>query len=535
MTFHIGELVEHETLGLGKVKKLERNNVYVDFSKAEDYFISLDQAPQHLRPYRFLGTNDVVRHNTYGIGIVRKAEPLEVTIEFTLAGEKTLDWEIAERRCVPRSQGGLAEYLFEHRQDAFNLSKDDPKLLVKLALVDLEREARTDDIKRELTLYGFLSDNDWASWWKNVAPSLRKDPIFDTTDSRRQIYRLREEPKTRWDELLDTFNNSEDFTERFRLAKRIHEKYTKKLTLDQIDTLATYFINCIEDSNYTYAEKVQSYLILRKFRPDFEYDVNDLIQPGLDLSNIVHSADAEEIIEMVNQRDGWETILQTGLSSKAPKIRDFCLDALTKAEKWDKIEGSLEKLISKLPQNGDIFLWLVGNYFEQDYPLSLQPHFLMLHVFDLFGHSKYEQKAIDLITNQEHLQLIIAKTEDKTLQEFLEKCFKSNEISVFVKELILSLLEEQQKDELLGYFSTLVGKELKQTELIEMSQQEYDIMVEKFDHHLDVELIEVTKKLASETDTSSDFKALRKRQNLIINRIHHLKQTLKNCRVIETN
>ncbi|OQY29610.1 MAG: hypothetical protein B6244_03200 [Candidatus Cloacimonetes bacterium 4572_55] len=531
--FHIGEQVVHESLGLGQISNIEMDNIHINFGTIKDYFISLHQAEQHIKPYRFLEQKDVVRHPTYGIGLVKKTSPLDVEIEFTIAGYKKMDWILTERRCTKLAKDGLGRYLFDHRRKAFGVTKKDPKLLVSLVLLDLGREARTDDIHRELTLYGFLEESGWASWWKNASTLLRQDPLFDTTDSRRQIYRIREHPKSPCEELIERFEKSASFNEKFRVVKQVQDKHSKNLTTEQTDILSQYFIDILDDESADLAKKLQSSMILRKLRPDYEVDPENFIKPGLNLSQVIHSGDAEEALDLVGESPGWEGILLTGLNSKAPKIRKRCLEQLIAHEKWEYIDEALSKLIEELPKNGDIFLWLTLSSFQNEHPLESNPPLkLVEEILNMLDQTRYKQKALKAISSPLHLKQVILHTEKQKLHKFLEKYIQHKDISFFKKEQILSVLEELGEESLLSYFSKVIGKQVSRTDLIQLTQEEYDMMLEKFDRHIDVDLIEITQNIAAGDPDSSSYKSSVKRQQLLINRIQHLKQTLKNCRIL---
>ena len=94
-------------------------------------------------------------------------------------------------------------------------------------------------------------------------------------------------------------------------------------------------------------------------------------------------------------------------------------------------------------------------------------------------------------------------------------------------------MEDKEKDNQVTYFSTLLGKQIKKTDIIQLTQEEFDAMEKKLDHHIDDELVDVTKKLAAADSKSPNLKKLKNRQQVVIKRIQHLKQTLKNSRIIE--
>ena len=97
---------------------------------------------------------------------------------------------------------------------------------------------------------------------------------------------------------------------------------------------------------------------------------------------------------------------------------------------------------------------------ENNHPVEYRPIDLMKAVFTLLGIQKHQQFAIEIASKENFLRRIIESTEDQELQEFLEIYFRSNKLSIFIKELILSLLEEQEKDYMLSYFSNVIGKQL---------------------------------------------------------------------------
>ena len=55
-----GDYVSHTDLGIGKIIKIGRNNVYIQFSKAKDYFINKNKAESKIKKHYFFQVGDYV-------------------------------------------------------------------------------------------------------------------------------------------------------------------------------------------------------------------------------------------------------------------------------------------------------------------------------------------------------------------------------------------------------------------------------------------------------------------------------------------
>ena len=89
-----GDYVSHTDLGIGKIIKIGRNNVYIQFSKAKDYFINKNKAESKIKKHYFFQVGDYVRHKRWGVGKITDLDENLVFVNDAFA--KMLKYDLEE-------------------------------------------------------------------------------------------------------------------------------------------------------------------------------------------------------------------------------------------------------------------------------------------------------------------------------------------------------------------------------------------------------------------------------------------------------
>lgn len=548
MKLRTGEKVEHSQYGVGRVVRTEKKGVVIEFPAQPNYFLTWDAIKDKLIPYYPVKTGDYVYHPIRGVGKVENATPEDgVDVSFKREKVKGMAWSIAEKlETIPAD--GIRAALYDDEEKVKTMMEENPTELIALVLIDCNREAKTDEIKRLLIQQKLLKLQDWDKWWKSATPKLREDPHFDTSLSQKQIYRLREKPKPLYEEIYERFQQQDNFEEKYRTIKTLIDEHFTELDDTSKSQIHSYLSNTIVDENIDTAFRVEAYFLAERLAQKSEkHGVpaagEQLFDQMIDISKLFYTADAERVLNMVKDKSRWVDIYISALDASAVRIRKTALKMLVKAEKWDELNLLLDIYIEQLSENPELCVWFINELLTHHLKKAIQ-HFDVKRILERFldylketrsdKKNKYREKIYTLVVDHRILTVFIGENSDEIIEKFLERYLTSDSIRIHDQEQVMDILETQNRmhimEKLAHYFEDAIQLR-KNTEKQKVSAEEYEEMQTRFENLLMEELPRITREMAATRDEKgekdSHYLALWDKQRFILTQIQRVKEIIK--------
>jgi len=197
--------------------------------------------------------NEYIEHWENGVGKITKIHKESVVIDFAKLGEIVFQKERTTyfKKLNP---AGLLVQAYENLEHIQTLIDQESTEIIKLLIYDedkgKDRKIERSRIKALLTRakptdrgwrrdFGLVDEDNWKKWWANVSKKLKKDPWFDT--SSKLFIILREKPASK----------IQNIYERFVVEKRLN----KKLSIcDQL------IRTCKEDEDQSILREVEEFI-----------------------------------------------------------------------------------------------------------------------------------------------------------------------------------------------------------------------------------------------------------------------------------
>ncbi|RMH70053.1 MAG: hypothetical protein D6675_10500 [Gemmatimonadetes bacterium] len=544
MKYHAGDRVEHPDLGKGWVVKTDRKGITIDFPSQKGYYLTWNVVNDKIQPYQHVKEGDYVYHTIRGVGKVLRTTETSVDVKFQRETITGMAWKIAEK-LEPIPADGLRAALLDDPDKIKQMVKEKPTDIVALVLMDFNRQARTDDIKRLLVQQKLLKPQQWDKWWRSVTPLLREDPHFDTSQSQRQIYALREAPKPLHEEIYERFLQQDQIENKLRIIKTLIEDHFDDLD-DKIRAQChTYLADQIMNTEEEKALRIQAYFLAEKLaQKSPQHGVPEageaLFEGAVDVSKLLYTADAERVLTLVREKPNWADVYLTALEASAVRIRRMALKELVRAGKWEEINMALEMYAEQVTENPNTFTWLATELLTQhlknhihnmDMKLIL---YKLVNMLDWIPAGKSRENVYTLVVNRNILNRFIGEFDDNVVEKFLETYLTSSSIRIHDQEQVMDILEMQNRVHILETLSHYFEDALhsrKSMEKQKVTAAEYKEMEDRFEMLLMEELPKITREMAAAREEKgtkdSHYLTLWDKQRFLLTQIQRVREMLR--------
>ncbi len=146
---------------------------------------------------------ELVRHETWGMGEVVEVRPrtLEVAVDFARRKGHAFGLELAEKLITRVPTDSFDGRKFKEPQALAKLAEDDPIALLKLVMRNRRTAQKGRDFKTELCP-DIVPEAAWSRFWSNARGVLLKDPYVEAGTGTNAEYKLREQALSRSDEFI---------------------------------------------------------------------------------------------------------------------------------------------------------------------------------------------------------------------------------------------------------------------------------------------------------------------------------------------
>ncbi|MDR2660222.1 MAG: transcription elongation factor GreA [Spirochaetaceae bacterium] len=221
IAFDKGNFVYHRTWGVGRIAKVEGDDIVIDFSKKRAHSMSLKMAVDALQ---------------------------------TL--EKTHIWVLK----ATMSKEKLHEKI-----------KNDPEWTLKTIIKSYDNFCDIKRIKSEL-VPSVLSLGEWASWSTKAHNILKDNPLFGVSSDNINVHTVRERSLSKEEKLYNEFKAEKKFFNRLSLIREyVHEIKNIEPDSEHFNEMTAFFAGYLKPNMPVNEHTVTSYLLLKDLAGSFDF------------------------------------------------------------------------------------------------------------------------------------------------------------------------------------------------------------------------------------------------------------------------
>ena len=212
IAFDRGNFVFHRTWGVGRINKVQGDDIVIDFSRQRGHEMSLKMAVNALQT--------LSKDHIWVLKATMKKENLHDKVK------KDISWAL---KTVIKSFGNFA---------------------------DLKR------IKQEL-VPSALSEDEWRNWGPKAREILKTDPSFGFSPENADIYTVRERPISVEEKLYNEFKGAKNFFERAQIIRTFTAGKNAELDSEYFVEMYSYFTGFLKSYNLVNEQVVASFLLVK--------------------------------------------------------------------------------------------------------------------------------------------------------------------------------------------------------------------------------------------------------------------------------
>lgn len=375
-----------------------------------DLFRALERFEQFI----YCDEGEAFEHQSFGIGVVESVEPERhcATIRFAGKAPKEFTFEGVRDFLKKIERGSFraerlrgAEPL---KQRAFNA----PAEFVRFVLKDHPDGLTQIDFKN-LLLDGCFSRDEWEQWWAANRRTIRRDPYIDWGRGGRGVLRLRTQPKTYYEGVIEDFRESDSST-RLALISEVNKHIREEpppqdFSGNLLDILRTEFQTLSEEEvENVLAGRLERVYLARELAGVFdaltlpaEFDEAALLAQAddpasliLSLSALEFQCRAVETLTAANLTQATQVCARL-LPQASPRFAQWLVERLIAQGEIAAVSSAFEQIVRSPGRNPETFLWAARQFFADKYAaLSIDVAFHDV-IRELAAFLKENQNQID--------------------------------------------------------------------------------------------------------------------------------------------
>ena len=238
-------------------------------------------------------------------------------------------------------------------------------------------------MKDELTDGDLLNSRDWTKWWNKVKKKIKVNPHFHLKE---KSVAYRQEPVSFADEVIDRFEDAEDFEHRLNIANELlATDANKQVSAEKYEEVASYFrqqsvLNIKNNPGAVSESLIMLYRIYKHIKKAGDKDALKKLDEKIASTDIVSQAFGEIILpenqklffdEVMNTyKDNWVSFAKDICLTPLTKVHDIIISELIRLKNVDVINSIISTLIEHYRDYPDVFVWMSKNLLSDSWKID---------------------------------------------------------------------------------------------------------------------------------------------------------------------
>jgi transcription elongation factor GreA len=262
------ELVECVREKYAKHSQLEE---YIKMSNLAQSWRNVHEAIADFEKHIAFDTGNFVFHRTWGVGRIGKVEGDEITIDFAKKRGHTMSLKMA----VSALQTLAKDHIWvlkatQKKEKLHEKVKDDPAWTLKTIIRSFDNSCDMKRIKAEL-VPGILSTGEWTTWSTKARDILKSDPNFGVNPDKIDEYIVRERPISVEEKLFNQFKAERNFFDRLQTLRDYLNVTDAEPDSEYFSEMFNYFAGYLKSYNQVNEQVIASYLFVKDLVGRFPY------------------------------------------------------------------------------------------------------------------------------------------------------------------------------------------------------------------------------------------------------------------------
>ncbi|QQO08179.1 transcription elongation factor GreA [Breznakiella homolactica] len=533
---------------------------YIKISNLSQSWRNVHEAIQDFEKHIAFDKGNFVFHRTWGVGRIAKVQGDEIVIDFA----KKRNHSMALKMAVDALQTLSKNHIWvlkatQKKEKLHDRVKDDPTWALKTIIKSFGNSCDLKRVKAEL-VPSVLSPGEWTTWNTKARAILKSDPSFGVSPDNIDLYVVRDRPISIEEKLYNQFKAEKNFFDRVNTLRTFVSQKEIELDSEFFTEMFNYFTAYLRSYSQVNEQVLASYLLVKDLVGRYPHLNTGLQFNFLDIFDGID--DIPSIFENLKDTKLKEEFLHH-IKLFVPDwadiyIRLFPYVLLTSIIVSLEKEGYEQKLVSMVQScfenyrdNKEAVVWIYRNLREEPWfaaaNISEEKQLItLIHILDLsFREIENHRDTTENRKINKQAQTILFK--DGTLKSFLMKADPDTINRIYtliddVKDLdpaeklnIRSVIVDRFPD--FKFYGDETEKTVSSRSLI-VTMAMYQEKQKQIQYIMDVEVPANSKEIAVALDQgdlreNAEYKAAKEKQEILNSTVAKLKDEIERAQLFD--
>jgi transcription elongation factor GreA len=589
-----------ETVECFKIKYAGHSQLeeYIRVSNLADDWRNVHEAILDFEKHIAFDKGNFVYHRAWGVGRIAKVEGDEIVIDFAKkrAHGMSLKMAVSALQTLPKDHIWTLKALWT-KEKLHSKVKEDIRWALNIIIKSFDNRCSIKQIKAEL-VPSVLALNEWTAWHNKAKDFLKaKDtiedpPFFGVDPDDINIYIVRDRPISMEEKLFNEFKAERKFFNRVDILRKFIRQQDIENQSDLLNEMLDYFIGFLKSSNQeNKPEFVASYLIIKdiskripelsvnlqlnfntifqsiekinKLYTDLKYKDKDDEEKDSGDSYDLQRDFLQQIKELIPD---WQDIYiklfpkSLSLSKNKSGNTEYILHSLREAGQEEKIVSMIKNSFENFKESRDSVVWFYNNY--KDNPLYQQASIssekeiiTLIYILDITfremdnhqntpENKKTNKQVFTILFDKGMLENYIKTAERESVERIytlvedvkgLDQDLDHNRKGSSEKDRFKRLITERFPD---FKFSGVSSKKASSRSLL-VTAAKYTEKQKQLTHIMEVEVPQNSKEIAfalslGDLRENAEYKAAKEKQELLNSTVSKLKGEIERAQIFDT-
>jgi len=236
---------------------------YIKVSNLSQNWRNVHEAVTDFEKHIAFDKGNFVRHREWGVGRIAKVEGDEIRIDFARKRGHTMSLKMAVNALQTLSKDHIWVLKATWKKDALHDKvKGEIAWALKTVIKSFGNSCDLKRIKAEL-VPSVLTAGEWTSWNTKAREILKSDLSFGVNSEKSDLYTVREAPITMDEKLFNEFRAQKNFFDRMDTLRAFVAQKDADLDSDYFTEMFSYFSGYIRSYSQVNEQVVASYLLVK--------------------------------------------------------------------------------------------------------------------------------------------------------------------------------------------------------------------------------------------------------------------------------
>jgi transcription elongation factor GreA len=252
---------------------------YIRISNLSQNWRNIHEAITDFEKHIAFDTGNFVYHRTWGVGRIAKVQGDEIVIDFAKKRDHSMSLKMAVNALQTMSKNHIwVLKATQKKEKLHDRIKNEVAWALKTVIRSYNNSCDIKRIKAEL-VPSILSAGEWTSWSSKAREILKSDPSFGVSSENIDLFTVRERPISVEEKLFNEFRAERGFFERVQTMRNYVSQKDVGMDSEYFAEMFAYFTGYLRAYNQVNEQVAASYLLVKDLNGRFPHIAGTGPQP----------------------------------------------------------------------------------------------------------------------------------------------------------------------------------------------------------------------------------------------------------------